>query len=144
MHHAETVVEQFRITDADTLYSPFPLFHADATYLTVLPALHAGCSAAISERFSASKYWDEIRKFGATVFDFMGATLTILWKQPRRADDADNPVRLAWGVPMPEFAAQFEDRFELQLVEVYGLTDAGVGVYQPLDEPRRAEVRDLG
>jgi crotonobetaine/carnitine-CoA ligase len=67
----------------------------------------------------------------------MGATLTILWKQPRRPDDADNPVRLAWGVPMPEFAREFEERFDLRLAEVYGLTDAGVCVYQPLDEPRR-------
>jgi len=52
LHHAETIVEQFRITGADTLYSPFPQFHADATYLTVLPALPTGCSTAISERFS--------------------------------------------------------------------------------------------
>lgn len=137
MHHAELIVGQFQVTNEDTLYSPFPLFHADATYLTVLPAMLAGCSTAISERFSASRYWDEIRTHGATVFDFMGATLTILWKQPPRDDDADNPVRLAWGVPMPEFADAFEKRFDLQLAEVYGLTDAGVGVFQPLDEPRR-------
>ncbi|SLN77707.1 ATP-dependent acyl-CoA ligase [Oceanibacterium hippocampi] len=137
IHHAELVRTQFRITRDDTLYCPFPLFHADAAYLTILPAILTGCRAALSERFSASRYWSEIRKYGATVFDFMGATLTILWKQPPQPDDADNPVRLAWGVPMPEFADAFEKRFNLKLVEVYGLTDAGVGVYQPLDEPRR-------
>src|SRR4029077_6957690 len=74
---------------------------------------------------------------GATVFDFMGATLSMLWKAPQRADDAANPVRLAWGVPMPEFAGAFEERFGLRMVEAYGLTDAGVMVYQPLSEPRR-------
>lgn len=137
LHHAETVREQFRITRADTLYCPFPLFHADAAYLTVLPALLVGCRAALSERFSASRFWDEIRHYGATVFDFMGATLSILWKQPPKKDDADNPVRLAWGVPMPQWADEFEERFGLQLVEVYGLTDGGVGVFHPLDEPRR-------
>ena len=137
LHHAALIRDQFRVTRADTLYSPFPLFHADATYLTVLPAILVGCRAALSERFSASRYWSEIRKYGVTVFDFMGATLTILWKQPPSPDDADNPVRLAWGVPMPEWAEEFEKRFDLQLAEVYGLTDAGVGVYQPLDEPRR-------
>ncbi len=136
-HHAELIVRQFQVTKADTLYSPFPLFHADAAYLTILPAILAGCRAALSERFSASRYWSEIRKYGATVFDFMGATLTILWKQQPKADDPDNLVRLAWGVPMPEFAEAFEKRFDLKLVEVYGLTDAGVGVFQPLDEPRR-------
>ena len=138
LHHAALIRHHFRVTPSDTLYSPFPLFHADAAYLTVLPAMFAGARTAIGERFSASGYWSEIREYGATVFDFMGATLTILWKQPPKPDDADNPVRLAWGVPMPEFAEAFEKRFNLKLAEVYGLTDAGVGVYQPLDEPRRA------
>lgn len=134
---AEILAQAVGVAPEDTLYCPFPLFHADATYLTVLPALITGARTALSERFSASRYWDEIRRYGATIFDFMGATLTILWKQPPRADDADNPARLAWGVPMPDFADQFEERFGLRLIEVYGLTDAGVGVYQPLDERRR-------
>ncbi len=137
LHQAGQIIDQFKMTDADTLYSPFPLFHADAAYLTVLPSLLSGARSALSERFSASRYWSEVRKYGATVFDFMGATLSILWKQPPRPDDADNPVRLAWGVPMPEWAEQFEKRFDLQLAEVYGLTDAGVCVFQPLDELRR-------
>ena len=137
IHQAEIVCQHFRITPADTLYSAFPLFHGDAAYYTVLPALLSGSRVAIGQRFSASRHWDEIRAFGATVFDFMGATLTILWKRPPLPDDADNPVRLAWGVPMPEFADAFEERFNLQLREVYGLTDAGMNAVYPLDEPRR-------
>ena len=137
IHQAEIVCEHFRVTPDDTLYSAFPLFHGDAAYYTVLPALLTGARAAIGERFSASRHWDEIRRFGATVFDFMGATLTILWKRPPQPDDADNPVRLAWGVPMPEFADAFEQRFDLKLLEVYGLTDAGMNAVYPIDEPRR-------
>lgn len=41
------------------------------------------------------------------------------------------------GVPMPEFADQFEKRFGLKLIENYGLTDAGVMIFYPYDEPRR-------
>ena len=137
IHQGEIICEHFRVTSEDTLYTAFPLFHGDAAYYTVLPALLSGARAAIGERFSASRHWDEIRRFGATVFDFMGATLTILWKRPHQPDDADNPVRLAWGVPMPEFADGFEQRFDLQLREVYGLTDAGLNAVYPLDEPRR-------
>jgi crotonobetaine/carnitine-CoA ligase len=71
------------------------------------------------------------------VFDFMGATLTILHKQPERDDDRDNPVRLGWGVPLPDFAPKFEERFGLQLVEAYGSTDVGVPIYSRPGEPRR-------
>ena len=131
------MVENLGLREDDVLYCPFPLFHIDATVLTVMPAMVLGTTAAIGERFSVSGFWDEVRAFGATVFDFMGATLTMLHKRHPEPDDADNPVRLAWGVPLPEFAAELEARFELQLIEAYGSTDAGVPIYHPIDQPRR-------
>jgi crotonobetaine/carnitine-CoA ligase len=138
LRQAELMIEHLRFRPDDVLYCPFPLFHIDATVLTVAPALVLGTTAAIGERFSASGFWDEVRAFGATVFDFMGATLTMLHKQPVRRDDADNPSRLGWGVPVPvEFATGFERRFGVQLVELYGSTDAGVPIYHPVDEVRR-------
>jgi crotonobetaine/carnitine-CoA ligase len=137
IRQGELLAEHLRITSSDVLYSPFPLFHADAATLTVVPAMVMGATAALGRRFSASGFWEEVRAFEATVFDFMGATLSILWKQPRRSDDSDNPVRLAWGVPMPAWADEFEARFGLKLLEVYGLTDAGVVAFYPYDEERR-------
>ncbi len=138
VRQAELLVQYFGVHADDVLYCPFPLFHLDASVLTVVPALVLGATAAIGARFTASGFWAEVRDFGATVFDFMGATLTILHKQPPRADDRDNRLRLGWGVPLPEFAAQFEERFGVQLVEAYGSTDVGVPIYSRPDEPRRA------
>lgn len=137
LRQASLMAEHLGFRDDDVLYCPFPLFHIDATVLTVAPALVLGTTAAIGERFSVSGFWPEVRRFGATVFDFMGATLTMLHKQPERPDDADNPVRLGWGVPVPETADEFERRFGLQLVELYGSTDAGLPMYHPVDVPRR-------
>jgi crotonobetaine/carnitine-CoA ligase len=138
VRHAQLMIEHFGLRADDVLYCPFPLFHLDATVLTVVPALVLGTTAAIGDRFSASGFWNDVRTFGATVFDYMGATLTMLHKRPPAPDDADNPARLGWGVPLPEFAPEFEARFGVRLVEAYGSTDAGVPIYQPLDEPRRA------
>jgi crotonobetaine/carnitine-CoA ligase len=137
VRQAELMVEHFGLRSDDVLYCPYPLFHLDASVLTVMPALVLGATAAIGARFSASGFWPEVRAFGATVFDFMGATLTILHKQPERDDDRDNPVRLGWGVPLPDFAPQFERRFGLRLVEAYGSTDVGVPIYSRPGEPRR-------
>lgn len=134
---AGILAREFRFTQRDVLYCPFPLYHADATALTVVPALLLGATAALSRRFSASRFWDEIREVGATVFDFMGATLSILWKAPPTPDDADNPVRLAWGVPVPgDWAEDFEKRFGLKLVELYGSVEASIPVTQPYDQSR--------
>jgi crotonobetaine/carnitine-CoA ligase len=137
IRQAELLIEHLALRDDDVLFSPFPLHHLDAAVLTVMPALVLGTTAALVERFSASRFWDDVRTLGATVFDFMGATITILHEQPRRTDDADNPARLGWGVPMPACAEAFEERFGLELVELYGSTDAGLPIYVPRDEPRR-------
>ena len=120
----------------DVLYCPFPLFHADATALTVTPALLLGACAALGKRFTASGFWDEVRRFQATVFDFMGATLTILYKATPGPSDQDNPARLAWGVPVPEWAAEFEARFGVKILELYGSVEANIPATQRFDQAR--------
>ena len=80
---------------------------------------------------------DEVRAFQATVFDFMGATLTMLWKQPAGPRDREHRARLGWGVPLPAWAPQFEQRFGCRLVELYGSTEVGAILYTPQDEPAR-------
>lgn len=121
----------------DVLYCPYPMFHLDAAVMTIAPALLLRGVAAIGEKFSVSRYWHEMRQFKATVFDFMGATITMLWKQPASSDDRNHCARLGWGVPLPSWAPEFEARFGCQLVELYGLTEAGTMIFTPLNEPRR-------
>lgn len=127
---AATCAETFQLHQDDVLYCPFPLYHWDATVGTVMAALCGGCTAALARKFSVSGFWDDIRFFAATVFDFMGATLTFIHRLPERDDDADNPVRLAWGIPVPEFKDEFEARFGLKLIEGYGSTEGGIAVFQ--------------
>lgn len=137
VRQAQLHAENLGLTGDDVLYCPFPLFHLDAATLTVVAALTVGATAAIGTRFSASRFWDEVREFDATVFNFMGATLTILWKQPARSADRDHQVRLAWGVPMPEWKEAWEQRFGFPLFELYGLTDGGIVAYDPRNVPKR-------
>lgn len=134
---AAGVIEGLGLRRDDVLYCPYPLYHLDAAVMTLAPALLLRGVAAIGERFSASRYWDEVRALQATVFDFMGATLTLLWKQPPGPADRDHRARLGWGVPLPDWAPQFEQRFGCRLVELYGSTEVGAIVYTPLDAPRR-------
>jgi crotonobetaine/carnitine-CoA ligase len=135
--HARLVIEGLGLTPDDVLYCPYPLFHLDAAVMTLAPALLLRGVAAIGERFSVSRYWDEMRALQATVFDFMGATLTMLWKQPPGPRDREHVARLGWGVPLPAWAPEFEARFGCRLVELYGSTEAGAMIFSPLDQPRR-------
>ena len=112
--------------DNDVLYTCLPLFHANALFLTAVRALVSGRTLALSRRFSASRFWDEIRHYGATTFNALGAMIPILLKQPPRLDDADNPVRLVMSAATPAWAwEQFEKRFKLVIWEGYGAVDGG-------------------
>jgi crotonobetaine/carnitine-CoA ligase len=137
LRQGQGVVDGLGLRADDVLYCPYPMFHMDSAIMTIAPALVLRAVAAIGERFSVSRYWDEVRELQATVFDFMGATLTMLWKQPPSPLDHEHRARLGWGVPMPEWAPQFEARFGCRLVELYGSTEMGAIIFTPPDGPRR-------
>ncbi len=110
----------------DILYTCLPLFHGNALYLTALRALANGLTVALSRRFSASRFWDEVRHYKATTFNALGAMIPILLKQPPRPDDADNPVRVVLSAATPAWAwGEFEKRFDLTIWEGYGAVDGG-------------------
>ncbi len=123
-----SVMSRFFLGAHDIYYTCYPLFHANALFLTVTPCLHAGCRVALAERFSASGFWDDIRRHGATIFNGLGAVMPILMKQPSRPDDGDNRVRavLSAGCPADMWEA-FEQRFGVRIYEAYGAVD-GAGV----------------
>jgi len=123
---AEISCDVMEFTSEDRLFSVFPLYHINARYTTVLPALIADCDVVLHDRFSASKFWDIIRAEGVTSFTYMGSLLTILMKQPERPDDADNPVRRIQGAPAPiEIYDNFMKRFNIEITEPYGSTEMG-------------------
>jgi len=132
-HHANfrlattSTIELMDYGDDETLYTAFPLFHVNAKYTSVLPVMIMDRGTLVMhDRFSASRFWDVCRAEGVTAFNFMGALLMMLWKQPERADDADNPVRKGYGAPAPEaLTPDFERRFGLVLCEMYGSTELG-------------------
>jgi crotonobetaine/carnitine-CoA ligase len=108
----------------DTLYTCLPLFHANALFLSTMCALHAGARLALGRRFSASRFWDETRRYGATTFNALGAMIPILMKQPPRADDAENPVRFVLSAACPANVWEaFENRFGVKIIECYGAVD---------------------
>jgi crotonobetaine/carnitine-CoA ligase len=110
----------------DVYFTTLPLFHANAQMFTTMGSLHSGRPYVLRERFSASKFFDEIRRYGATIFNYIGGMLTMLMKQPEREDDTDNPARITFGGAAPrELWEDFEKRFNLTIIEGYGLTESG-------------------
>jgi crotonobetaine/carnitine-CoA ligase len=110
----------------DLLYTSLPLFHANALILTAGFAMCSGLPFALEKRFSASGFWDSIRRYQATTFNALGAMVPILMKQPEKPDDAENPVRLVFTAACPaNLWESFEKRFRVKIWEGYGAVDGG-------------------
>ncbi|MBW1787155.1 MAG: ATP-dependent acyl-CoA ligase [Deltaproteobacteria bacterium] len=115
-----------RYRDNDIFFTTLPLFHANAQMFTTMGSLYSGRPFVLRERFSASRFFDEIRQYGATIFNYIGGMLTMLMKQPEREDDSDNPARATFGGAAPkEIWEDLEKRFNVTIIEGYGLTESG-------------------
>jgi crotonobetaine/carnitine-CoA ligase len=124
-------------TEDDVLLSVFPLFHANAKYMSTIAAMVVGAKVIINRRFSASRFWDQCRRENVTAFNGMGEMLRILMKQPERESDADNPVRVVIGAAAPrDLVLEFESRFSLAILDVYGLTETGPITFNRFDRRR--------
>lgn len=118
-------VEYFGYQPDDVLYTCLPLFHGNALNTCAIPAFLADATLVVSRRFSARAFWDEVRSEGVTQFNLLGAMANIIRSHPASARDRDNKVRQCMMVPVPDFAAEFEERFGLKITSVYALTDFG-------------------
>jgi crotonobetaine/carnitine-CoA ligase len=111
---------------SDVLYTAMPLFHGNALFVTVTNALHVGAKVALAGKFSASRFWDDIRKYHVTSFNTIGAMIPILMKQPEKSTDRQHKVRFIISAACPaDLWEKFEKRFGLTIYETYGAVDGG-------------------
>jgi citronellyl-CoA synthetase len=113
----------------DTIYVPLPFFH-NTFLVAAWPQAVLGAGAlAIRRRFSASRFWDDTRKFRATKFCYVGELCRYLMNQPERPDDAANPVEGIFGNGLrPEIWKAFKKRFDIAVVnEFYGAAELPSG-----------------
>ncbi len=138
------VTQMFELTEDDVCYLSMPLFHSNALMAGWAPALAAGATAALRERFSASQFIDDVRRYGVTYFNYVGKPLSYILATPARPDDADNTLRRAFGNEAAEAdVAKFAERFGCTVQDAYGSTEGGASVQRTPDTPRGALGRAL-
>ena len=117
------------LTAADRPYTGLSLTHANAQVISLGLMLVNGLPGVISRRFTKSRLWDITRRYGCTMFNLLGGMTTAVYAEPRRPDDAENPVRLVLSAGMP--AAIWEDfaqRYSVRIVEFYGAAEGGLTI----------------
>ena len=108
----------------DVLYTCLPLFHGNAIWYTCYAALWADAAIALSPRFSATRFWEEIRASGATQFNTLGAMTNIIWKLPPGPHERATRLRLCMTVPVPkEIYAEMQERYGVTITSVFAMTE---------------------
>jgi crotonobetaine/carnitine-CoA ligase len=124
------------LNSADVIYAPLPVYHASLRYY-LYSAARAGASLATRRRFSLSAFWADVRNYKCTVgaiFPFV----RLLWDQPPRESDRDNPMR--WITLGPGIAnyREFAERFNVRIRSGYGMTEISAPLSTGGDMPLNA------
>jgi crotonobetaine/carnitine-CoA ligase len=136
---AEAFPSWVGLGESDRLLAALPLFHINAQAYSTMGALGAGGGLALLRRFSASHFWEDARRLGATQANAVGAMIHILLKTQPRAAEREHTLRLVYAaLALPEEQHRaFEQRFGLALTVGYGMSETTFGTVWPLGEPAR-------
>jgi len=125
----EIISEVGEYDDRDCIYNPFPLFHANAQFPCTMAALMSGARVVLEERFSVSRFWDDVKRYGCTECNFVGSVLPILYSADAKPGDANNPLRVMIGANAPkDIIDAFEKRFGVTILDSYGTTEVGIPI----------------
>ena len=98
-----------------------PMFHIDAVYIFSI-LLHCGGALALSDRFSASRFWQEVDRTRASYLCYVGSILPVLLKTG--PDERRSSLRLAvGGGATQEQIDAFERRFGATVLEAFAMTE---------------------
>ena len=118
-----------RIKPRDTIYCPLPFFHTNGLAVGWPMAAAKGASLAIRRKFSATRFWDDIRKFKATHFIYVGELPRYILNQPVKPDEKQHQLKTIIGNGLrPEVWQEFKRRFGIKKVyEFYGAAESAWG-----------------
>ncbi len=142
---AEVAAPGYGYGAADVCYCPMPLFHGNALMALWGPAVMVGAAIAVRPRFSASAFLEDVRRFGATKFSYVGKAIAYILATPERPDDADNALKSAFGTEASvRDRERFRKRFGCLLIEGYGQSEGGAAVNPVLGMPKGALGKPVG
>ncbi|MHB8670355.1 MAG: AMP-binding protein [Acidimicrobiales bacterium] len=113
----------------DVGYVAMPLFHSNAVMVGWAPSIVTGAAVGLARRFTASGWLPDVRRYGATWFNYTGKPLSYVLATPERPDDSDNTMRVAFGNEgSPQVVEDFSRRFGVRVIDAFGATEGGIAL----------------
>lgn len=131
-----------RLHGNDTLYCCLPLYHNNALTVALSSVLAGSATLALGRKFSASRFWSNVRAEKATAFVYIGELCRYLLNQPVGPDDRNHQIRLIVGNGLrPELWDEFRRRFGVKrIVEFYGASECPLAFINVMSVEKTAGV----
>lgn len=109
----------------DTVYNCLPLYHPAGMLVSVGAALVSGSRLALANRFDVDLFWQDVRRYGATVVFYAGDMCRALVHAKTRPAEQNHPVRLFAGSGLRrDVWERMHDRFgPAGILEFYASTE---------------------
>ena len=116
---------------ADRMYNCLPMYHSVGGVVATCAPLVAGASVVLRERFSASRFWDDVADSGCTLFQYIGELCRYLVNSAPQPRERAHRLRLACGNGLrAEVWGPFQERFQIpRIIEFYSSTEGNFALY---------------
>jgi len=113
----------------DVVYCTLPLYHATGLCVCWGSAISGASGFAIRRKFSASQFWNDVRKYRATTLGYVGELCRYLVDQPPSVGDSQHRVTKMIGNGLrPGAWGEFKTRFGVNhICELYAASDGNIG-----------------
>jgi len=107
------------------------MYHSVGGVVATGAALVNGGSVLIRQRFSASRFWDDIVEWDCTLFQYIGELCRYLINSAPHPRETEHRIRLCCGNGLrPDVWDEFKQRFRIpQILEFYAATEGNFSLY---------------
>ncbi|MDA3038890.1 MAG: AMP-binding protein [Actinomycetota bacterium] len=132
-------VQAMSLIPDDHYYVCMPMFHANGLFMQAYACLVAGCSATVVKRFSVSNWLDDVIACGATATNALGVMPEFIFRSPASDRDRGHRLTRVMAIPVAEdWAEAFEERFGVDIVQGFGMTEINMVAFSRTSEPVEA------
>jgi fatty-acyl-CoA synthase len=125
------------IRHTDVMYNCLPMYHSVGGVVATGAVLAGGGSVAIRDRFSASRFWDDIVRWDCSLFQYIGELCRYLLHTEPSPQETTHRIRMCCGNGLRvDVWTDFQKRFRIpEILEFYAATESNISLFNVDGKP---------